>query len=266
MSGIIDFHTHAFTDSLAAKAMAALEGNASIKAFLDGRISSLLASMDRSGIDRSVVCSIATKPSQFRPMLEWSLAVRSDRIIPLLSVHPSDRDYAERIRISKAEGFKGIKMHPYYQDFFMDEDRMLRIYEAVCRENLLLVMHTGYDVAFEKVCRADPAAIIRVVERFPELKLVTTHLGGWEQWREVNSLLAGRPVYMEISFSLDYLETDFPIRDIFMKHPKEYILFGTDSPWTDQEETLSLFRGLGLGPDAEALALSGNAERLLESV
>jgi uncharacterized protein len=265
MSAIIDFHTHAFHDDLAPKAMSALEKRAGIKAILDGRVSSLLASMDGCGIDQSVVCSIATKPAHFESIMEWSKAIRSDRIIPLLSVHPSDPDYVEKLRIVKAEGFKGLKFHPYYQDFIIDEDRMLRIYEAACKENLLIAMHTGYDIGFQKIRRADPAGIVRTLDRFPELKLVTTHLGSWKLWQEVNSVLAGKPIYMEISFSLENIETD-PIKEIFMKHPKEYILFGTDSPWKDQAKTLSLYRQLGLGAETDAAVLAGNAERLLDSV
>ena len=48
MNGIIDFHTHAFPDALALGAFALLEKRGGIKAKLDGKISSLLASMDRS--------------------------------------------------------------------------------------------------------------------------------------------------------------------------------------------------------------------------
>jgi uncharacterized protein len=265
MSMIIDFHTHVFPDNLADKAMAVLEKNACVKAVLDGRLSSLMKSMDRSGVDKSVVCSIATKPSQFEPILEWSNAVRSERIIPLLSVHPSDPDCAEKIRIVKAEGFKGIKLHPYYQDFFIDDNNMLRLYEAVCKENLLIAMHTGYDIAFKRIRRADPAGILRVMDRFPELKLVTTHLGSWEQWPEVKAILAGKPVYMEMSFSLEYLDTN-PVKEILVKHPKDYLLFGTDSPWTDQVKTLSMYLDLQLGPETDAAVLGGNAQRLLDSV
>jgi 2-methylcitrate dehydratase len=72
-AGVIDFHTHAFPDSLALRAIAVLEAEApGVKAFLDERVSSLLASMDRAGIEKSVVCSIATKPSQYRAILSWS--------------------------------------------------------------------------------------------------------------------------------------------------------------------------------------------------
>lgn len=265
MTGIVDFHTHAFPDALAERAMQSLEHGASTKAVLDGRLSSLLASMERSGVAKSVVCSIATKPSQFEPILQWSKEIRSERIIPLLSVHPADSGYAEKIEIVKGEGFKGIKLHPFYQEFDIDEDRMLHMYELLCRENLLIAMHTGYDIAFPRIRRADPAKILKVSERFPQLKLVTTHLGSWEQWQEVEAILAGKPVYMELSFSLEYLGTE-PIRDILVKHPKEYLLFGTDSPWTDQAATLDLFRGLELGDEIERAVLRDNAARLLDSV
>ena len=88
---IIDFHTHAFPDDLAARAVSALEKGAGVPAMLDGKVSSLLKSMDRAGIERSMVCSIATKPAQFQKILDWSKAVRSSRIIPFPSIRPADR-------------------------------------------------------------------------------------------------------------------------------------------------------------------------------
>lgn len=265
MTGIIDFHTHAFPDALAEKALSSLQHGASTKAFLDGRISSLIASMDRCGIQKSVICSIATKPSQFEPILQWSKTIRSERIIPLLSFHPTDPEYAEKIRTIKGEGFKGIKLHPFYQEFDIDEERMLPMYEFIRRENLIVVMHTGFDIAFPRIRRADPAKILNIVKRFPDLKLVTTHLGSWRQWQEVETVLAGKPIDMELSFSLEYLDNN-PVKAILLKHPREHLLFGTDSPWTDQKKTLELFRGLELGEKSERAILKENAERLLNSV
>jgi uncharacterized protein len=265
MKGIIDFHTHAFPDALAAKAIAALEKKGNVRAFLDGRIQSLLASMDSSGIGKSVVCSIATKPSQFEPIIEWSRAIRSERIIPMPSVHPADPEFAEKIRIIKSEGFKGIKLHPFYQEFDVCEDRILRMFEAICRENLVVVIHTGYDIGSPGVKGADPARIVSVSKRFPDLKLVTTHLGSMNQWQEVESLLAGRKIYMEISFSLELLGPR-RAKEILLKHPKDYILFGTDSPWVDQSLALSGFMELHLRDDMNKAILHDNAQRLLESV
>ena len=92
LDGIIDFHAHAFPDALAERAIAHLEKEGNARAFLDGRLSSLLASMDSAGIGRAVVCSIATKPDQFAPILNWSRQIASARIVPLPSVHPKGPD------------------------------------------------------------------------------------------------------------------------------------------------------------------------------
>ncbi|MCX5641932.1 MAG: TatD family hydrolase [Candidatus Omnitrophica bacterium] len=93
---------------------------------------------------------------------------------------------------------------------------------------------------------------------------MTTHLGAWDQWEKVKKFLLGKPIYMEISFSLGFLAPE-KFREIVLNHPEKYILFGTDSPWTDQGETLSLFRKLNLGKEKEGLILSENAANLLNS-
>lgn len=265
MQGIIDFHTHAFPDDLAEKAMKILEDEGGIKAHLNGKVSSLLQSMDRYGIEKSIVCSIATKPSQFDPIFVWSQEVQSERIIPFPSIHPDDPQGPERVSRIKKEGFKGIKFHPYYQDFHIDDKRMFPIYDRITEENLIVVLHTGFDFAFEKIRIADPVRIVRVIENFPDLKILTTHLGAWDDWDEVTKHILGKKIYMEISFSFEFLEKEVA-RNMILSHPKEYTVFGTDSPWTDQGKTLSLLKGLNLGKDIENLILRENALNLLNSV
>ncbi len=245
--------------------MKVLEDEGGIKASLDGRVSSLLRSMDKNGIEKSLVCSIATRPAQFDTILQWSKRIRSDRIVPLPSLHPDDARAVERVYEIKGEGFKGVKFHPYYQDFNIDDERLFPVYERICRENLIMVMHTGFDFAFEKIRRADPARIMRVLDRFPDIKLVTTHLGAWDDWEEVEKHMAGKGIYMEISFSLEYLGREVA-RKIILNHPEDRVLFGTDSPWTDQGGTLALLKGLDLGRERENLIVRENAVRLLDSV
>jgi len=260
---IVDFHTHAFPDGLATRAMKALlEEAPGIRAYLDGTIGDLLRSMDRVGIEKSVICCIATRPEQFEPILAWCDHVRSDRLIPFPSVHPADPEVPNRIRRIAAEGFQGVKLHPYYQDFFADEARMLSLYEVVDESNLLLVMHTGYDIAFPWIRRADPQRILRIKEQFPGLRLVTTHMGAWQQWGEVEQQLIGRKILMEISFALDDLDID-RARAMILGHPDGCVLFGTDSPWTDQARTLALLGNLHLPEERLAAILAGNALRVL---
>lgn len=263
---ITDFHTHAFPDALADRAMAALLAETDdVKAWTDGKLGSLLQSMDAAGIDRSVVCSIATKPTQYAPILEWSTKIRSNRIIPLPSIHPDDPDAADHIDEIADLGFAGIKLHPYYQNFDVDEPRMDAVYDRLQARHLMVVCHTGFDVAFPRIRRADPARVASVLRNYPDLNFVTTHLGGWQDWEQVRKHLLGKPVYMEISYSLEEMSTQ-EARNLILAHQRDYVLFGTDSPWQDQANALRLLEELRLPDDWNRAMLQDNASCLLDSV
>jgi hypothetical protein len=266
---IIDFHAHAFPDELAPRAMKKLMSETpGISPFLDGTIKALTDSMNRNGISQSVICCIATTPEQFTPIFDWcrkaqtDLSAGADRLVMFPSIHPADAKWKERISLIKEAGFKGIKMHPYYQDYFLDEDRMLPIYEELERLDLMVTAHTGHDIAFPNDDRASCQRILKVTEMFPKLKFVATHLGAWQQWEEVERELAGKHIFMELSWSLDYLSPE-QARRIILTHPADCVLFGTDSPWTDQGKTLSLLRNLELPRELERKILRDNAMAIL---
>ncbi|MBT3276244.1 MAG: amidohydrolase family protein [Spirochaetales bacterium] len=259
---IVDFHTHAFPDELAERAILYLEEEGDIKAFLDGKISSLLRSMDRAGVNASVVASITTKPGQFKSILAWSETIASDRIIPFPSVHPYDPSAVDQVTEVKKAGFCGIKMHPYYQNFFLDEERLQPIMNRIQQEGLILLLHTGYDLAFERIKKADPARVLSTISKFPELKLVTSHFGGWEDWDDVERLLVGRKIYMDTSHSMPFIGKERAQRFLNL-HPAEYSLFGTDSPWDDQLSDRELIKQMALDPEREKLLMGENACRLL---
>ena len=259
---IIDFHAHAFPDALAVRAISQLEHGGGVKAFLDGRVSSLLASMDGADICTSVVCSIATKPEQFDPILKWSQAVASPRIVPLPSIHPKDSDpVGQAHRVAEA-GLRGIKLHPYYQDFAIDDESLFPLYRALDTLGLFVVCHTGFDFAFPRDRRADPLRILRVLDRVPSLRFITTHMGAWDDWDEVEKHLLGKPITMDISLSIELLGQE-RARAMLSAHPADRILFGTDSPWSSQSESLRMVRSLELDKEREQRLLSKNAEALL---
>ena len=259
---IIDFHTHAFPDPVAEKAIPSLEKAGNIKAHTEGTTDSLLASMDRAGIERSVICSIATRPEQFAAILDWSEEVQSERLIPLPSIHPDDRHSAERVFTVAQKGFKGIKMHPFYQDYTLCEARLNPFYDALSEAELLLVVHCGYDIGFPDSRCADPAQILMLHQRFPKLRLIVTHFGGWKLWHEVEELLIGREIFMEISFALQYL-TKEQARRMLNNHPPEHLLFGSDSPWADQKEYLQQLESLSLESKLFNAIAGDNALKLL---
>ena len=259
---IIDFHTHAFSDSLAPRAMAQLEaGNA--RAFTDGTVAGLLRSMDAAGVDRSVICSIATKPEHFTPILEWSLNIASERLIPFASIHPADPLAVERVREVRASGLKGIKIHPYYQGFDLDDDILSPFYESVEEAGLILVSHTGYDLAFPRDRKADAPRILKLLARFPKLKFMATHFGAWDDWHEAELSLIGKPVNLEISLTVEFLPPE-QVRRMILAHPSDRLFFGSDSPWGDPKAALQLLKTLDLPCDLLRKILSDNAIRILE--
>ncbi len=260
---IIDFHTHAFPDEIATKAVPMLASKANIKPASDGTLSGLQSSMDKAGIDISVICSIATKPSQFDKILQWSYENSSNkRFVFLPSVHPAASDPVGEIQEVAKLKFKGIKIHPYYQDFIIDEERMLPLYRKMAELDLFVICHTGFDIAFPRKRIADPIKILNVLKNVPDLKFIATHTGAWEDWSEVEHHLLGKNVYIEISFSSSYLGQE-KMREFILRHNPNLLLFGTDSPWADQQAELFALGSLGLPQDLFDKIAGINAQKIL---
>jgi len=260
---IIDIHTHAFPDFLAKRAIEHLEATSyGERTHLDGTVCDLLRSMDGTGIEISVLCSIATAPKQVRNITDWSREIASDRIIPFPSIHPDYRDFREEIARIKDLGMKGIKMHPQYQGFNVDEDRVMPIYEAIVANDLILTIHAGFDISFPTDPSASPDKTARVIERFPELKLIACHFGGWRQWDEVRGYLLGKNLYFETSYTIGDLPEE-KIVELINLHGEHKIVFGTDSPWKDQATSIEEIKSLPISDEAKEKILHRNAERLL---
>lgn len=259
---LVDVHAHAFPDDLAPRAMAQLLAESDeVRAVLDGTLGDLLRSMDRAGIDASVVASIATRPGQFEAILRWSESIRSDRIVPFPSLCPVSPEAPAQVRRVAEAGFRGLKLHPYYQRFVVDDARLDPFYAAAEESGLVLLMHAGFDIAFPRDRIADPIRLVRVIERFPQLRIIAAHLGGWMDWAEVERHLVGKPVWIDLSCSFDYIEQAQAGR-ILRGHPADRLLFGSDSPWVDQEQTIRDFTQFELDPAVEQAVLGGNAVAL----
>lgn len=272
----IDVHTHAFPDDLAARAIAQLQERnpsaisggedtegCSWKSVGDGTIGGLMESMDAADIDISVVCAIATKPDQVKGILKWCERIRGDRIEPFPSLHPDTPKPAKWIKRFAGKKFAGIKLHPMYQDFAIDEERMDPIYAAACEHGLVVAMHCGLDIAFPPDdLRASPERVARVIDRFPELTLICTHMGGWRSWDEVERYIIGRDVYLETSFALDEIGRD-RARSMIRRHGEGRVMLGSDWPWTTQSHSIRKVRRLGLDGKTTEAILWSNAAKLL---
>lgn len=258
----IDIHTHAFPDGIAERTIAALEAEGDWTAVGNGTIAGLVESMDAADIDVSCVCAIATKPDQVKGILKWCKKIHSDRIEPLPSVHPKTPKAAKWIRRFAKANLAGIKLHPMYQDFLADDPVLDPILSAVQECGLFVALHCGNDIAFPGDARAAPVRVRRLADRHPDLKLLCTHLGGWQAWDEAERYLLGTHVHIETSFSVGLLGPE-RAAEIIRRHGPDRVLFGTDWPWADQKEELALLDRLDLDAADRRRILWSNAAKLL---
>ena len=166
---IIDFHTHIFPDKIAKPALAALaEDSGEYVPRTDGTLKGLLASMDHAGIGASVVANIATKPAQMLPIFDFCRHIRSDRVFPLISVHPGNNMAEVNTLFLQASdaGIRGIKLHPMYQGFFIDDRKMYPLYQLIEHFGFFVVFHTGYDIAFPGNTQADVERVQTIAKEF----------------------------------------------------------------------------------------------------
>lgn len=265
---IIDFHTHIFPNNIAERTIHFLENQGNIKAFTNGTLYGLKKSMKECGIDISVILPVATKPSQFETINNFAAAITGkEGIISFGGIHPDTEDYIGKLQRIKKLGLKGVKLHPDYQNTFIDDPRMVDLIRQAVLLDLIVVIHAGLDIGFPDPVHCPPARTANMLSQinYDNAKIVLAHMGGFDMWDDVEKYLAGKNVWLDTSYCLGMINDEQFVR-IIRKHGKERILFATDSPWGGQKQTLEHIKSVGLSQDELECILHKNAESLLGMV
>ena len=259
-----DFHTHAFTDELAERAVAGLAKTSGIKPATDGTLSGLRRKLSENGIDRAMLLPVATKPSQQETINNWVASVMGNGLYCCGTVHPAARNAVEEVARIRDLGLCGVKFHSEYQEFCPDEERMFPIYEKIAELGLIAVFHGGWDPYSEGRIRATPQSFAAVAGTFPKLKIVAAHLGGMKLWKDIEKYTAGRyeNLWFDISVISRYIDDDQLLR-IIRKQGAERVLFGSDCPWDDPANEIAMVERLPLTNEEKELIFYKNAEKLL---
>jgi predicted TIM-barrel fold metal-dependent hydrolase len=259
---VIDLHVHAFPDKVAGPALDRLEELAGgHRRRYDGTLEGLRAAMARGGVQRAVVQPVATRPESVEGINDWAARNQDERVAFFGAMHPDHPDPDAELARLAGLGLRGVKLHPEFQEFRPDEDRMAPIYEALVRHGLVAFFHAGADIALPSV-RSSPALFARVHEAYPELRMVLAHMGGWQQWDEVLEVLAGRDVVLETSFTLDFAGADRFV-ELIRAHGAGRVAFGSDGPFGDLGGELDAIGALPLDEGERADILWRTAARLL---
>jgi hypothetical protein len=262
---IIDSHTHIFPDDIARKAIPKLmeAAHGDVTAYTDATYHGLISSMDKAGIDYSLILPIATSPEHGKGILKWIKSVYSQnkRLMFFASLHALDNNNPDHLKQICDLGIKGLKIHPQYQDTAVNSLIAMKLYEQAAKHQLILYFHAGFDIAFPQSDHASIPRFQEVLSEFPQTTMILAHAGGYREWDSVyDNLLAYPNAYFDLAFVLDYIAIpeQEKLRLMLTKIP-ERILFGTDSPWRDQKKDVEDFMQL------ECLSLKEKQQILSEN-
>jgi predicted TIM-barrel fold metal-dependent hydrolase len=253
---IIDFHAHIFPAKIAAKATQAIGTFYKAPMRYSGSIAELLESGSKIGVEKYIVHSTATKPEQVESINDFIIGEvsRESRFIGFGTLHPDFAGADAEISRIRDAGLRGIKLHPDFQRFAIDDEKMDSIYDRLSDEGIPVLVHAGD-------CRYDfsgPRRIARVLDRHPRLKFVAAHFGGYTEWDESLEILAGRELMFDTSSTLWKLPREAAL-EIIRRHGVSRFLFGSDFPMWDHEGELARFMALGLSEDENRAILAENA-------
>ena len=265
---IIDFHTHVFPDKIAQRTISLLSEKGGNPPFSDGTVDGLVDKMEKAGVCTSVVLPVMTNPAQFDSVNNFAMELnrafsdKEKRLISFAGIHPLCDNIDQKMRFIKESGFVGIKIHPDYQQTFIDDEAYVNILECAKEYALVVVTHAGGDGAYRGTVHCPPSRAIKLIRKVPHSKLVLAHLGGNQMSEQVIDTLCGEDVYLDTAYVLRATSKETFLR-ILEKHGADRILFATDSPWSDIAQDVEILKSFDLDKTTQEKIFYENAKALL---
>lgn len=186
------------------------------------RVDNILRSMDKNGIDKAVVFPFSASIENNKKLAELTKP-HPDRFIPLAFINPKDPLARQDFLYALDElGFRGVKMHPWFGNFRLDDIELLRPVMEICDERRLhVVIHCTSDDD-----RMHPLMFRRLGECFPNAVIQMAHMG---------EVMAGEyAVEVARTVSNVYLDTSITsfnaVRTVMEKCPDK-VFMGCDFPF-----------------------------------
>ncbi len=259
---IIDAHAHIYPDKIAKKATEAIGEFYNLKMEDAGTTVRLIEEGGGAGIQKFVVHSCATKAHQVHPINEFikSEVDKHSEFIPFMTLHEdlSDEEIKKEIDWCIENGFKGIKLHPDFQKFFIDGENAERIYQIV-GNRLPILLHVGDD-RFEY---SKPWRLAKMAKKYSEVVFIAAHFGGYRCWDDVEVYKGLSNVYFDTCSSLAFIKPE-RAKEIIDMLGVEKFFFATDFPMWDAEGELERFSKIKLSEIEREMIFSLNLKKLLK--
>lgn len=275
---IIDFHTHIVPPSIKERRKELVSEDPCFRDLYSdpkakmATAEELIESMDREGIDVSVVTNIGwRRPELCRRTNDYimeSVAKYAGRLIGFCTIVPQSEDAPSEIERCARGGLRGVgELMPHLQGFDLgDRSLMAPIVAAAGAHGMVILTHSSEPVGHTYPGKGDvfPGMLYRFIAAFPEATIICAHWGGglpfYALMPEVGAAL--KNVYFDSAASPFLYKYEIFPRVADLVGP-EKILFGSDFPLITQIRIIKRLRELPMPEESKALILGGNAQRLL---
>ena len=233
---IADAHTHIYPSKIAEKAVQAIGDFYDIPMTGAGTADALVCAGAQCGVERYLVCSVATKPEQAESITRFIAeeCAAHPEFVGVGAYHQDLADPAAHLDLIQSLGLSGIKLHSDFQRCDIDDPRLMPVYEMLQERGMFVMFHMGDD----RYDFSAPKRLARVLEKYPDLRCHAAHFGGYQRWQEAMECLpdAGANLYFDTSSSLEFIEKEQALAMI-EAFGAGRMMFGTDFPmWTHEKE------------------------------
>ncbi len=186
-------------------------------------------------------------------------------ILPFGSINPKFPDWEEELRRC-AEEYKmqGIRLHPNYQGYKLDDPAFARLFRLAAERRLivqiaLLMEDERMMHPLLRVEPVEPAPLAELIQRTPGSRVVLLNALGKLTGESLTRLVSAGNLYVEIA----RLEGVGGVENLVSQIPAGRILFGSNAPLFYFESALLKLRESPLSPDQMRAITNGNARQLL---
>ncbi|AKL98648.1 amidohydrolase family protein [Endomicrobium proavitum] len=259
---IIDSHTHAYPEKVVERAKENLQKSFSRQMITMPVLDNLYKYMDEAGISKSVIASVASRPDQVLSINNWLFSIKDPRVIAFASMHPYFAGFKEELKRIK-DNASGIKLQSEFQLFFVDEEKAFPMYEELQKLEIPVLFHCGVELSSPGAVRSSPERILNVMNKFPHLKIIGAHMGGYLLWEDSLEKLAGKNIYFDTSDSVGNMPPEL-LDKFFAKHGYDKILFGSDFPLEIPKKEVDAVKALNISQENKEKIFAKNIKNLLK--
>ncbi len=259
MYRIIDAHTHIFPAPLAEKATQSIGDFYDITMSYPASVEKLLEAEKEINAERMVVCSSAVTPKQVESINDFiaNECQKHSEFIGLGAMHPEYADYEAELDRIVALGLHGVKFHPDFQKFAIDDPKYFDVFRAIAKRGLPVLFHTGD----KRYHYSSPDQLTTLMRAVPDMVAIGAHFGGYSEWENAFRQPKNPQVFYDTSSALFELDRDLALRMI-ERFGIEQFMFGTDFPMWKPVEEIERFLSLGLSESENKAIFYDNCCRL----